>query len=70
MGRKKMLTPQEAREAMKRQGIPIARWARANGVPVRAVYEVLLGRNRGCFGTAHKVAVLLGIKEGEIEHVA
>ena len=68
MTRKKQLrTPEEVRRELERKGIPIAVWARANGLPPRPVYDVLAGRNAGRYGVAHKAAVLLGLKEGEIE---
>ncbi|WP_288231007.1 DNA-binding protein [uncultured Desulfovibrio sp.] len=67
MTRKKQLrTPEEVRRELEHKGIPIAVWARANGLPPRPVYDVLAGRNRGRYGVAHKAAVLLGIKDGEI----
>lgn len=62
-------TVEEARADLARKGMPVAAWARANGLPVRPVYDVLSGRNKGKTGMAHKVAVLLGIKAGEVEGV-
>lgn len=71
MARKKRLrTPAEARRDLEAQGLTIAGWARERGLPPRAVYDVLAGRNRGKFGAAHAIAVLLGIKEGEIRREA
>lgn len=71
MTRKKQLrTPEEVRRELERKGIPIAAWARANGLPPRPVYDVLTGRNRGKTGMAHRAAVLLGLKEGVIEERA
>lgn len=66
-GKKKLRTPEEIRRELKRKGMPIAALARANGLPVRPVYDLLTGRNKGQTGMAHKAAVLLGLKEGEIE---
>ena len=68
MTRKKQLrTPEEVRRELEHKGIPIAAWARANGLPPRPVYDVLTGRNAGKTGMAHKAAVLLGLKDGEID---
>ena len=47
--------------------MPIAVLARKYGLSARTVYDVLAGRNRGSYGEAHKAAVILGLKEGEIE---
>ena len=49
-----------------RKGMPIARWAAANAVSRFVVYQVLSGKNKGHYGEAHRVAVMLGLKDGEI----
>lgn len=49
-----------------RKGMPIARWAAANDVSRFVVYQVLSGKNKGQYGEAHRVAVMLGLKAGEI----
>jgi gp16 family phage-associated protein len=54
------------RAELDRKGISIAAWARQNNVSIRRVYDVLLGRTTGKYGEAHKAAVLLGMKDGEI----
>lgn len=66
-GKKKLRTPEDIRRELKRKGMPIAVLARKYGLSARVVYDVLAGRNRGSYGEAHKVAVILGLKEGEIE---
>lgn len=59
-------TAAQAREEFARRGISISKWAEANSVHRSVVYEVLSG-NRKCYrGMSHKVAVLLGMKHGEI----
>lgn len=63
---KKLLTPKQAREALARRGLGVATWARVNKVSTVVAYRVLDGRCKGLRGEGHKVAVLLGIKEGEI----
>lgn len=68
--RKKLKTPAEARHGLAASGLTIAGWAREHGLRPRHVYDVLSGRNRGAFGEAHRIAVLLGIKEGETSQEA
>lgn len=60
------VTPQEARAKLRRRGQTISGWAKANGFTERIVHDVLQGRLAGNYGKAHRVAVLLGIKDGEI----
>lgn len=59
-------TPHEVRNEFIRKGISIASWARANGFDKGTVSQVLGGGNAATRGQGHKVAVLLGIKDGEI----
>ncbi len=67
MGQKHQLkTPAEARAEFRRVGKSIAAWAREHGVHHETVYQVLKGRKKGERGDAHKVAVLLGLKDGVI----
>lgn len=55
-----------ARAAMERLGVTQAQLARALGVHPKIVNEVLRGRLIGVRGGTHKVAVALGLKDGEI----
>lgn len=66
MATKKLKTPEEVKEALRRNGITIRDWARQKNVSERITYAVLNGENKGNYGKAHRVAVLLGIKDGEI----
>jgi gp16 family phage-associated protein len=59
-------TPQQARAEFERKGLSIAGWARDNGFGRSLVYEVLHGRKKCHRGDSHKIAVLLGMKDGEI----
>lgn len=59
-------TPEEVRAEFQRKGVSIASWATANNLNVNMVFEVLSGRKKGIRGQAHKIAVLLGLKEGEV----
>jgi len=67
MKTQKIRTIQEVREEFRRKGKSVASWARDNGFPVATVNQVLTGRNAATFGVGHKIAVKLGIKDGEIE---
>lgn len=60
------LTPEQAREKMNKEGVTIADWARSHCVDQNITYRVLDGRLKGRSGEAHRVAVLLGIKDGVI----
>lgn len=60
----KIRTPADILAEFDRQGITIAGWARAHQVNRSTVWNVLGGRSKGRYGHAHKVAVLLGLKEG------
>lgn len=59
-------TPQEVRAEWLRKGMGQNDWARANGFTPATVSQVLNGRNSGARGVGHKIAVMLGIKDGEI----
>lgn len=59
-------TPEEVRAEFQRNGISIASWASAHGFNTNLVFEVLAGRKKGIRGQSHQIAVLLGLKEGEV----
>ncbi len=59
-------TPEQAREAIQRTGVPITQWAIANGFSPNLVFEVLAGRRKPTRGQTHQIAVRLGLIEGEI----
>lgn len=66
-------TAEKVRAEFEAQGIAVSAWARAHGLNRWTVFEVLHGRNKGCWGEAHRAAVLLGMKAGSItppEYVA
>lgn len=56
----------EARAEFDRKGLSIAAWARANRVGKSLVYEILAGHKKCKRGDSHRVAVLLGMKHGEL----
>ena len=61
-----MKTVDEVKAEMVRRGMTAAAWAKKHCVSPETVRGVLLGRIKGRSGEAHNVAVLLGLKEGEI----
>lgn len=61
-----MKTLQQARDDLNKRGENVAQWARKNGFDPEHVRAVLYGRAKGKWGESHKIAVLLGIKDGEI----
>lgn len=66
MEQKSLKTAGEVRKELSRRGITVAEWAKTHHVNPETVRGILLGRIRGRNGEAHKVAVLLGLKDGEI----
>ena len=59
-------TPEEARAWLDYQGITVAQWARENGMHDSLVREVLAGRKKCLRGMSHNIAVLLGMKRGQL----
>jgi len=66
MKKPKIRTPQDVRNEFIRKGVSMASWARAHGFDKATVSQVLSGENAATRGKGHKIAVLLGIKDGEI----
>lgn len=59
-------TPKQIRKEFSSQGASISEWAVENGFNPSQVFNVLAGRNKGRRGKSHRIAVLLGMKDGEI----
>lgn len=59
-------TAAQVRREFERKGVAIAAWARDHKVSRSLVYEILAGRKKCHRGQSHKIAVLLGLKKGEI----
>ncbi|MFB4400916.1 DNA-binding protein [Pseudomonas inefficax] len=59
---------QAARARIARQGISAKEWAEQHGLSPSTVYAVLNGQKMCLRGESHRAAVLLGIKDGEIEN--
>jgi len=60
----------EIREEFRKRGLSISDWARINGFSTSLVYQVLSGRRKALRGESHKIAVLLGLKEGVISEIS
>ncbi|EGA3604858.1 DNA-binding protein [Salmonella enterica] len=59
-------SPKEVKERLDQKGISVSAWAKSHGFSKTLVYSVLRG-DRSCrIGSSHKIAVLLGMKEGDI----
>lgn len=56
----------KAREALARKGVSISKWAASNGFSTPMVFQVLSGDRKCIRGESHKIAVALGMKQGEI----
>ncbi len=63
----KLVTRAEARRELVRHGISLAAWARKHGVTSEQVRDVLRKESPCNWGASHKIAVLLGIKDGVID---
>lgn len=70
--RKRLKTPDQVRAEFNRKGLTVVSWARANRANPNLVYDILRGApHRRCLrGQSHRIAVLLGLKEGEIAEAA
>lgn len=59
-------TAAQAKAWLEQQGKSVQEFARENGIGRATTYQVLAGRKKGWRGEAHKVAVVLGMKDGII----
>ena len=61
-------TPEQVKADFHRKGLSVAKWAQQHKVTPQMVYEILSGsERRTCLrGQSHRVAVLLGLKQGEL----
>lgn len=60
-------TRSQVRQQFNRIGMSIADWARKHNVDQSLTYQVLRGDKKGNRGEAHRIAVLLGIKDGVVQ---
>lgn len=61
---------QRTRASFDSAGITLADWAKANHFAYMTVVDLLNGRRAGHHGEAHRVAVALGLKRGQVVDVA
>lgn len=66
MKSKKILSLEEAKESLSKQGLSVNKFAIKNNVSVNLVQSILKGRVQCRIGKSHNIGVILGIKEGEI----
>lgn len=66
MKAQKLRTPQEIRAEWFRKGLTQNDWARKHGFNLATVSQVMNGKNTGSRGSGHRIAVTLGLKDGEI----
>lgn len=59
-------TIEQVKAELLSKGLSIAKWASKNAVSKHQTYLILQGKRGYKIGESHKIAVLLGIKEGEI----
>ncbi|OXI48155.1 DNA-binding protein [Burkholderia aenigmatica] len=63
----KLKTREEVLADFNRKGVSVSSWAKRHGLNPAVVHAVLKGTRQARIGQSHKAAVLLGIKEGEID---
>lgn len=63
-----LLTAEQARAELDRNGITIAQFCREHGLNKNLVSDLLNGRKKGVRGEARRAAVLLRIKDGVISN--
>ena len=56
----------KAKEIMSKHGLTLKEWARRHGVSANLVNAVINSKTSCSINKGHKVAVLLGLKKGEI----
>jgi gp16 family phage-associated protein len=66
MKTQKVLTPQEVRNDFTRCGISVSAWAKKHGFNRNLANAVVRGDCKCLYGDAHKIAVMLSMKQGEI----
>lgn len=57
-----VFTAEQIKERLRMQGITVTQWASDRGYKRREVYRVLNGQSKAHYGTAHEIAVALGMK--------
>lgn len=60
-------TPQDVKNEWRYSGRTLTDWADQHGFHKATVSQVLNGKNTASRGVGHRIAVLLGIKDGSID---
>lgn len=69
MPQNKLRTPEEVRADFAKKGLSFTAWARQHGYSTNLVFEVLAGRKKCIRGQCHDIAVMLGLKHGQVSSV-
>lgn len=56
----------QAKAELRRKGVSVTGWAKANNLCPVTVFQLLAGRLKGTRGESHRAAVLLGMKDGAV----
>ncbi|MCM8622341.1 MAG: DNA-binding protein [Candidatus Accumulibacter sp.] len=59
-------TKEQVKAELSRQGLSVSGWAKRHGFTRSTVRRVVNGKSLNHFGPSHKIAVLLGMKDGII----
>lgn len=59
-------TPDQIKAEFANRGESLSAWAAQQRLPTSLIYDLLSGRVKGNRGNAHRAAVLLGLKSGEL----
>ena len=61
-----MKTASQVKGDFQKDGVTVTAWAKKHGFRPQAVSLVIHGKAKCYYGNAHKIAVLLGLKKGNI----
>ncbi len=61
------IATEQIKKLFRSNGSSVSAWAKKMGFKTHDVYAVLDGRTRGSRGESHRIAVALGLKEGDNE---
>lgn len=65
-----MRTSKEIRREFRRLGISVSKWAKTHGFSPVLVYQVMSGSRKALRGESHRIAVTLGLKEGDTGEIS
>lgn len=64
-----MKTSEQVRADFRQNGVTVNAWAKKHGFRPQAVSLVINGKLKCYYGNAHKIAVLLGLKAGDVTEI-